>query len=60
MLSAMALEEADMLMRSMSEHLKAHDATAADALLARAEEAKRQSDAIRHVIANREPLPVKA
>jgi two-component system, chemotaxis family, protein-glutamate methylesterase/glutaminase len=51
-----ALEEAEMLMRGMADHVKGHDNGDAAALLARAEEARRQSDAIRSLAMQREPL----
>ena len=51
-----ALEEADLLMRGMSAHLKEHDGHEADALIARAAEAKRQSEVIRQLLVHREPL----
>ena len=54
-----ALEEADMLMRGMSAHMKAHDIAEADELLARAAEAKRQSETIRQLAMDREPLVTK-
>ena len=55
-----ALEEAGLLMHRMAEHLQAgHDGKEARALLQRAEEARRQSDAIRQLVTEREPLAVK-
>jgi two-component system, chemotaxis family, protein-glutamate methylesterase/glutaminase len=51
-----ALEEADLLMRGMSAHLKEHDGPEADALIERAAEAKRQSEVIRELLVHREPL----
>ena len=55
-----ALEEGDMLMRGMSAHMKAHDgAREADELLERAAEAKRQSDMIRQLVIDRDPLVAK-
>jgi two-component system chemotaxis response regulator CheB len=55
-----ALEEGDMLMRGMSAHMKAHDgAGGAEELLERAAEAKRQSDMIRQLVMDRDPLVAK-
>lgn len=54
-----ALEEADMLMRGMSAHMKVHDMAEADELIARAAEAKRQSDVIRQLAMDRNPLVTK-
>ena len=51
-----ALEEADMLMRSMAEHVRIHDAAQAGALTARANEAKQQADALRKLVMARDPL----
>jgi two-component system chemotaxis response regulator CheB len=55
-----ALEEGGLLMRQMASHVKAnHNAGDAEALLARAEEAKRQSDDIRRLVSDRDPLVSK-
>ena len=51
-----ALEEADMLMRSMAEHVRIHDAVQAGALIARANEAKQQGEALRKLVMARAPL----
>jgi len=51
-----ALEEADLLMRSMAEHVSIHDAGQAAALSARARESKQQADALRKLVLAREPL----
>ena len=51
-----ALEEGDMLMRSMAEHVRIHDAAQASALVARANEAKQQADALRNLVMARDPL----
>jgi two-component system chemotaxis response regulator CheB len=51
-----ALEEADMLMRSMVEHVRIHDTAQAGALIARANEAKEQADALRKLVMARDPL----
>jgi two-component system chemotaxis response regulator CheB len=51
-----ALEEADMLMRSMAEHVRIHDVTQAGALTARANEAKQQADTLRKLVMARDPL----
>lgn len=53
------LEEGDMLMRSMAEHVKSHSSAEASGLLQRADEAKRQAEALRKLAINREPLVVK-
>ena len=54
-----ALEEADMLMRGMSAHMESHDRREAEELNARAGEAKRQSEVIRQLVMDREPLATK-
>jgi two-component system chemotaxis response regulator CheB len=54
-----SLEEGQLLMARMAEHLSTHDdPTEAARLVERAEEAKRQSDVIRNLVIAREPLPV--
>jgi two-component system chemotaxis response regulator CheB len=54
-----ALEEGQMLMSAIGEHLKGHTSPDVDALLSRAEEAKAQSDALRKLVMDREPIEVK-
>ena len=55
-----ALEEGDMLMRGMSAHRRAHDGDGdAEDLRARAAEAKRQSEMIRQIVMERDPLVTK-
>lgn len=55
-----ALEEGDMLMRGMSAHRRAHDGDGeAEELLERAAEAKRQSETIRQLVMDRDPLVAK-
>jgi two-component system, chemotaxis family, protein-glutamate methylesterase/glutaminase len=54
-----ALEEGDMLMRAMSTHMESHSARQADELKARAAEAKRQSEVIRQLAMDRQPLVTK-
>ena len=54
-----ALEEGQMLMTAMGEHLRRHTSPDADALLSRANEAKAQSDALRRLVMDREPIEVK-
>jgi len=51
-----ALEEADMLMRSMAEHVRIHDAAQAGAIAGRANEAKQQADALRKLVMARDPM----
>jgi two-component system, chemotaxis family, protein-glutamate methylesterase/glutaminase len=58
--AARALEEGEMLMRAMGEHIKTHDALMSKDLLARANEAKQESDLIRKLVMKREPLAVKS
>jgi two-component system chemotaxis response regulator CheB len=54
-----ALEEGQLLMCRIAEHMKtSHGAPDADRLIERAEEAKRQSDILRKLVTEREPLPV--
>ena len=54
-----ALEEGQLLLSRMAEHLKiSHGGANANRLLARAMEAKEQSDVIRKLVMQREPLPV--
>ena len=52
-----ALEEGQLLMGRMAEHVRLHDRAEADRLCARADEAKRQSDVIRGLVTSRDPLP---
>jgi two-component system chemotaxis response regulator CheB len=52
-----ALEEGQLLMGRMAEHVRIHDAQEGDRLCARADEARRQSDVIRRLVIEREPLP---
>jgi two-component system, chemotaxis family, protein-glutamate methylesterase/glutaminase len=54
-----ALEEGQMLMSAMGEHLRRHTSPDAEALLSRADEAKAQSDALRKLVMDREPIEVK-
>lgn len=55
-----ALEEGDMLMRGMSAHMRAHDGDGeAEEMLERAAEAKRQSEMIRQMVMDRDPLVAK-
>src|SRR5262249_58744682 len=52
-----ALEEGQLLMTQVAEHLKvSHDSAAAEELVDRANEARRQADAVRQVDMEREPL----
>jgi two-component system, chemotaxis family, protein-glutamate methylesterase/glutaminase len=52
-----ALEEGGLLMLRMAEHLKAsHDAAYAEELITRANEARQQSDVVRRLVTQREPL----
>jgi two-component system chemotaxis response regulator CheB len=54
-----SLEEGQLLMYRMADHLRTHDGTAEAAqMLEHADEAKRQSDLIRQLVITREPLPV--
>ena len=54
-----ALEEGQLLMTRMAEHLaSAHNGAEAAQFAERAKEAKRQSDAIRKLVTERDPLPV--
>jgi len=54
-----ALEEGQLLMNRMAEHLKsAHNSDEAAQFSDRASEARRQSEVIRRLITEREPLPV--
>jgi len=57
-----ALEEGQLLMRRVADRLKlaGSEGTDAEALVNGAEEARRQSDAIRRIVMQREPLPVKS
>src|SRR6185503_3411522 len=52
-----ALEEGQLLMGRMAEHVRAHDLAEAPDLCSRADEAKRQSDILRGLVMLREPLP---
>jgi two-component system, chemotaxis family, protein-glutamate methylesterase/glutaminase len=54
-----SLEEADMLLRSMAEHVRMHAQGDADPLLARADEAKQLCDVIRKLAMQREPLTTR-
>jgi two-component system chemotaxis response regulator CheB len=54
-----ALEEGDMLLRTLGEHVRGHDGDDADTLLTRAAEIKRQSEALRKIVMEREPIEVK-
>jgi len=52
-----ALEEGQLLMTQMADHLRSsHDAASAEQLLDRASEARQQGDAIRHLVMQRQPL----
>jgi two-component system chemotaxis response regulator CheB len=51
-----ALEEGQLLMGRMAEHVRTHDPAEAKQLCERADEAKRQSDVIRRLLTQREPL----
>lgn len=51
-----ALEEGQLLMQQMSEHLKTHNGDNAHRLAERAEEARRQSDMVRRLVTEREPV----
>jgi two-component system chemotaxis response regulator CheB len=52
------LEEGQLLMSSMADHLKgSHDPVEADRLIRRAEEAKRQSDVLRNLVTRHDPVP---
>jgi two-component system, chemotaxis family, protein-glutamate methylesterase/glutaminase len=55
-----ALEEGALLLGSMAAHLKtSHEAEGAESLLSRAADAHRQSDVIRRLVGEREPLAAK-
>jgi two-component system chemotaxis response regulator CheB len=54
-----ALEEGDMLLRTLGEHARSHNGADAAALLTRAAEIKRQSEALRKIVMEREPIEVK-
>jgi two-component system, chemotaxis family, protein-glutamate methylesterase/glutaminase len=54
-----ALEEGDMLMRAMSTHMESHSTRQAEELNTRAGEAKRQSEVIRQLAMDRQPLVTK-
>ena len=51
-----ALEEGELLLRGMGEHLQSHGSADAARLLDRAREARQQSDVIRKIVTGREPL----
>lgn len=54
-----SLEEGQLLMYRMAEHVRSHhDPAEAKRLIEHAEEAKRQSDVVRQLVTSREPLPV--
>jgi len=55
--SIRALEEGQLLMCRMADHVKLHDAGEADRLRARSEEAKEQASTIRKLAMQRDPLP---
>ena len=55
-----ALEEGQLLMNRLAEHVKGHDGADLQRLIERAEEAKRQSDVLRQLVMQREPLPAQA
>jgi two-component system chemotaxis response regulator CheB len=54
-----ALEEGDMLLRTVVEHVRGHTGNAAETLLIRAAEVRRQSEAIRKIVMEHEPIEVK-
>jgi len=54
-----ALEEGDMLLRTVGEHVRGHDGSQAKALLTRAAEVKRRSEALRRIVMEHEPIEVK-
>jgi two-component system, chemotaxis family, protein-glutamate methylesterase/glutaminase len=54
-----ALEEGDMLLRTLGEHAKDHHLAEGDLLLNRAAEVKRQTEALRKIVMERAPLAVK-
>ena len=56
--SIRALEEGQLLLCEMAVHLEATNSPHADELRARADEAKRHSDALRRIVTSREPLPI--
>jgi two-component system, chemotaxis family, protein-glutamate methylesterase/glutaminase len=53
-----ALEEGQLLMGRMAEHVRTHDTEDANRLCAQADEAKRQSDVIRELLTARELVPM--
>jgi two-component system chemotaxis response regulator CheB len=55
-----ALEEGQLLMGRMAEHVRTHDSAGAEQLCARADEARRQSDILRNLVMSRDPLPADA
>jgi two-component system chemotaxis response regulator CheB len=54
-----ALEEGDMLLRTVVEHVRGHTGNAAETLLIRAAEVRRQSEAIRKIVMEHEPIEVE-
>ena len=54
-----ALEEGELLLRTMSEHVRAHHAVHEDPLRTRAEQARRQSEEFRRLAMGREPLALE-
>jgi two-component system chemotaxis response regulator CheB len=55
-----ALEEGEMLLNSITEHLASHDGEQVAALRGRAREARQQSDHLRTLLTGREPLALKS
>jgi two-component system chemotaxis response regulator CheB len=51
-----AYEEGELLMRRMADHVKAHGTGKAQDLVERADEAKRQAEALRQLVAARLPV----
>lgn len=54
-----ALEEGQLLMGRMAEHVRVHDSVEAQQLCQRADEAKRQSDVLRKLVSDRAPVPAE-
>jgi two-component system, chemotaxis family, protein-glutamate methylesterase/glutaminase len=54
-----ALEEGDMLLRTLGEHARGHGTDETAAVLTRAAEIKRQSQALRKIVMEREPIEVE-
>jgi two-component system chemotaxis response regulator CheB len=54
-----ALEEGDLLLQTMGEHVRAHNSADADVLAARAAEIKRQSEMLRGIVMERGALVAK-